>query len=96
MNCAQKWIITKEKEIPKIPDPSIISEIYSSGRSRLNSAFEVNLPEYQKKPVMSQENIHEVLEHIGIRKNKNELHDLDEIIIESESEPEPEIINDDN
>jgi hypothetical protein len=50
----------------EIPDPSIISKIFTSGESRRNSIY-ISIPKHVHQEIMSSENVSTILEHIGLK-----------------------------
>ena len=67
--CRAKLIPAMKDEKAKsieIPDPSIISKIFTSGESRRNS-ISISIPKHVHQEIMSSENVSTILEHIGLK-----------------------------
>jgi hypothetical protein len=67
--CRAKLIPQMKESKPtcvEIPDPSVVSKIFTSGESRRNS-ISITIPRYTSNAVMSHENVSTVLEHLGLK-----------------------------
>jgi hypothetical protein len=68
-SCRAKLIPAMIEQKPKkieIPDPSIVSKIFTSGESRRNS-ISLLIPKYVQNEIMAGENVSTVLEHLGLK-----------------------------
>ena len=68
-SCRAKLIPAMKDEKPntiEIPDPSIISKIFTSGESRRNS-IHISIPKHVHEEIMSSENVSTLLENIGLK-----------------------------
>jgi len=67
--CRAKLIpAMKDEKTPtiEIPDPSIISKIFTSGESRRNS-ISISIPKHVHQEIMTSENVSTILENIGLK-----------------------------
>lgn len=72
--CRAKLIpkmVDKQTDIIVIPDPSIISDIFTTGQSRRNS-ISIKIPNYMQNEIMSKDNLNIVFEHLGLKDKKEE------------------------
>jgi hypothetical protein len=68
-SCRSKLIPAMIEQKPnriEIPDPSVVSKIFTSGESRRNS-ISLLIPKHVHNEIMSGENVSTVLEHLGLK-----------------------------
>lgn len=67
--CRSKLIpkmLEKQPEHIEIPDPSIVSQIFTTGQSRRNS-ISINIPKPVQNEIMTSENISTIFQHLGLK-----------------------------